>query len=160
MAERRQAHRREPIEVQVRDRVLEAHPLPWMKRNDLGNEIMRQYSELLNSSLRAVRGGEDEDAPPQLQMYLNDKLTDPVAVLRMGYPRVNFDEDFFQELDYDEILELIYASMDVNQLDSLRHLVDPNSLTPTNDGGTSSEGQTPTEDSPSPQSSPDSDSQD
>lgn len=155
MAERRQAHRREPIEVEVRERVFEAHPLPWLRRNNLGNEIMSQYADLLNSSLRAVQDGEDENAAPRLEMYLNDKISDPVEILRMGYP--NEDVSAYEDLDYDEIMELIYATLEVNQLESLRGLVDPNWHTPTNDGGIDSAGEDQT-DTQNQQSSPDSDS--
>ncbi|HET7712989.1 MAG TPA: hypothetical protein VFK94_00055, partial [Patescibacteria group bacterium] len=112
--------------VVVRDREFEAHPLPWMKRNDLGNEIMRQYSELLNSSMRAYTS---EDTSPQLELYLNDKVQDPIQLIKLGYPSWR-DEDFLNDLDYDELLELIFASLEVNRLESLRDLVDPNSNTP------------------------------
>jgi len=158
MAERRQAHRREPIEVEVRDKVLEAHPLSWIKRNDLGNEIMRQYADLLNSSLRAVKN-EDPEAPPELQMYLNDKIADPIGILRRAYPSDDLLE-FFEGLEYDEVLELIYASLEVNQLESLRGLIDPNFRTPTTDGGNDSPGtEEEVTDTPNQPSSPDSSSQ-
>ena len=155
MAERRQAHRREPIEVEVRDRVFTARPLPWLKRNDLGNEIMTQYTELLNSSLAAYKN--PETGTPELSLYLQDKVQRPVDIIMLGYP--DEDKDWINELDYPELLELIFASLDVNQLETLRDLVDPNSQPPTNPGGTSSPGEE-TSDTPSPQPILDSSSQD
>lgn len=165
MAERRQAHRRESIEVEVRDRVLEAHPLPWMKRNDLGNEVMRQYSEVLNSQLRAytdkslVSGPDGEGGfVPQLHLYINDKIQDPESIVQIGYPGV--DLEFLHILEYAEILELIYASLDVNLLHDLKDLVDPNALAPTTNGGNDSPGmESPPSDTPSQLPTPDSSSQ-
>jgi hypothetical protein len=167
MSERRQAHRRESIEVGVRERVVEARPLPWMKRNDLGNEIMRQYSDMLNSTLRAYvddrTDQKDSESPvvPQLEIYLNDKIRDPGTVVRLGYPDYhNTEEDtkFFEELEYPEMLELIYASLDVNQLESLRELVDPNATAPEKNGGANSPGEDQN-DTPSQPSTPGSSSQ-
>lgn len=159
MSERRQAHRRESIEVEVREKVLVASPLPWLKRNDLGNEIMRQYADLLNSSIAAYQ--DPENNTPQLSLYLNDKIQDPVALIIMGYPELSESEkSWLNELDYDEILELVYALLDANRLESLRDLVDPNSQTPMPSGGSDSSGkeEVPT-DSQNQQSSPDSSSQ-
>lgn len=155
MAERRQAHRREPIEIEVRGKVLEAHPLSWIKRNDLGNEVMRQYSDLLNTSLRAVKN-EDPEAVPELQMYLNDKIADPVTLIMMGYPDI--ERGFLDELEYPELLDLIYVALEVNELESLKGLIDPNYRTPTTSGGIESGEDQPETDTPKPQSSPDSDS--
>ena len=158
MAERRQAHRREPIEVEIQDEVVTARPRPWLERNDIGNEIMRQYAELLNSSIQAYKNpGTDT---PQLSLYLNDKIKDPVAVVVMGYPELEERVDWLNSLDYDELLELVYATLEVNRLETLRELVDPNYQTPMRNGGTSSsgteEGMTDTQSQPS---SPDSSSQ-
>lgn len=167
MVERRQAQRRQPIEIEVRERVVEARPLPWMKRNDLGNEIMRQYSEMLNSTLKSYvedrtdKPESEEPIVPQLEIYLNDKIKDPGAVVRLGYPdyyNTEADDQFFDKLDYGEMLDLIYASLDVNHLETLKELVDPNSLAPASSGGPSSPGEDQS-DTPSQPSTQDSSSQ-
>lgn len=133
MAERRQAHRREPIIVVVREEELEARPLPWLKRNDLGNAVIRQYTEMMNSTMRSFINA---DGAPELEMYLNDKLKNPLEILSLGYP----DLKVKPEWEYPELYELIFASLDVNDLEHLKELVDPNSLTPKSNGGRSSSG--------------------
>lgn len=155
MAERRQAHRREPIEMEVRGEVLEARPLPFTDRNDLGNEIMSQYAGLLNDQMKSYA---DPDGTPRLELFLNDKISDPVGILKLAYPHV--DESFLQKLEPDEVFDLIYASLEVNLLTDLRELVDPNALAPTMPGGNESSGmESPASDTQSPQPSPDSSSQ-
>lgn len=134
MAERRQAHRREPIEVEIRGEVIEARPLPWLRRNDLGNLVIREYTEMLNSTLKTYVN--PDTGAPELEMYLNDKVKDPVAILEVGYPDVKIKDEW----EWPELYELIYASLDVNDLDHLRALIDPNYQTPTTTGGKNSSG--------------------
>lgn len=138
MPERRQAHRREPIIVEVRGVDLEARPLPWLQRNDLGNAVIRQYTEMMNSTMRSYVNPETN--APELEMYLNDKLQDPIEIIQLGYP----DMEIKPEWEYPELYDLIYAALDVNDLEHLKELVDPNSLTPTSNGGTNSSGTQPT----------------
>jgi len=134
MAERRQAHRREPIIVEIREEEVEARPLPWIQRNDLGNAVIEQYTAMLNSTMRSYVNPETK--VPELQMYLNDKLGNPIEILSMAYPNL----DIKDEWEWPEIYELIYAALDVNELGHLRDLIDPNFQTPTSAGGTSSSG--------------------
>jgi hypothetical protein len=131
MVERRQVSRREPIEVEVRGRVFVAEPLPWQVVGDLGNEIVRQNAEAANEAIRLYV----QDDIPQLDLKLAQKISDWMALLKIAFPQ-NSKEDFL-DLDIDEVSELILASVDVNHLQHLRHLVDPNFQTPTNLGGTS-----------------------
>ena len=147
MAERRQAHRREPIEIEVRDRVLEAHPLPWLQRNDLGNELISQYTEMFNSALRSYV--DPDTSAPQIENALHDKLTDPITIIKAGLtvypdedgkePYCTVEDEFLQKLEWSELREIIYTILDVNELE-LKPLVDPNSLTPTGSGGTTGSG--------------------
>jgi len=153
MTERRQAVRRQAITVVVGKTEFVANPLFWMARNDLGNEILRQYAELTNESIKAFA---DDSGVPQLTLIIGDKLKDPMKVLSMGYPEV----DGWPDMTWDEILELILASCDVNGLENLKTLVDPNSPAPTNLGGISGSGENNQENTPKTQSSPDSDSLD
>lgn len=133
MAERRRAARREPITVELDSGdEFEAHPLPWMDRNELGNEILKQYNNLTNL---AIQSYVNEQGTPQLSIMLNDKLEDPEAVLKLAYPGVELPT-----LTWPEILELIYAACEVNGLEHLRQVIDPNWITPNENGGTNSSG--------------------
>jgi hypothetical protein len=133
MDERRQVHRRQPIVV-VLDSGLElvAKPLPLMARNDLGDEIVKQSANVINEFVQVWV--DEESGLPKLAAKYHDKLTDFFAVLCLAYP----DHKDVQELTtctYEEILELIYAALEVNGLTHLKALVDPNLITPTNNGG-------------------------
>lgn len=136
MPERRQAHRREPIIVEVRGEDVEARPLPWPQRNDLGNAIVHEYQEVFNSSLRAFV--DPGSVVPRIEMELNDKIKNPDALVKMAYPHL--PEDKIVSWDWQELRELLFAALDVNELESLKPLVDPNSLTPTPAGGSGSSG--------------------
>jgi hypothetical protein len=124
MSERRRVHRREPIEVEFDNgRVVVVSPLPWLQRNDMGDEIIVQFAELTN---RAVSVFVDPETNlPKLEAVLGEKLVDYQKILAMCVP----DEDC-STLDYSEVLELIYASLEVNGLENLRRLVDPNFRSP------------------------------
>lgn len=134
MGERRQATRREPIEVEVADgRVFTAIPLPWMQANDLGNEILRQNQEGTNEFIRMYV---NDDGLPQLEMKLKQKIMDWASVLKLAFPSV--EDSYWHEptdLDADQCAQLVLASLDVNHLEHIKHLVDPNSPTPTLPGG-------------------------
>lgn len=138
MPERRQAQRREPIEVEIRGEVVEARPLPWFRRNDLGNEVIHQYAELLNSTLRTYTN--PDTGAPEVEMFLNDKLKDPIAILRLAYPHVEEFQGADIDLEYSEIYELLFAALEVNDLKHLREIVDPNFQTPTPPGGSEPSG--------------------
>lgn len=131
MTERRQVARQQPLEVEVWDgRVYEAHPLPWLERNDLGNEILRRYNESFNEAIQAYT---DPEGTARLNVLLEDKIKEPLEILKLAYPK-----DSFEGLHWPEIFELIYASLEVNNLNQLKPLIDPNSLTPEKNSGTSS----------------------
>jgi hypothetical protein len=158
MGERRQVHRREPIEIVLDDgRTFVVKPLPWMQRNDLGSEILRQNTEALNESVRLYM--DPELNLPQLEMRLNDKITEPNKILLLIFPDLSVED--FDNLDFEEITALMLASLDVNHLNHLAPLVDPNSPAPNLIGGitSSEEGQTE-ETGPKIESSPDSSSLD
>ena len=135
MAERRQAVRREPIETEIDDgRVFVAKPLPWMAAGDLGNEILRQNVESSNELIRMYT--DPDSGLPQLEMKLKQKISDWQVPLLLAYPD-NKKEDFTEPriLDIDESAALLLAAMEVNHLDHLNHLVDPNFNPPTLNGG-------------------------
>lgn len=141
MAERRQAARREPIEVEVADgRVFTAHPLPWMQANDLGQEIVEQNVKSAND---LVKMWIDDAGLPEIQMQFRKKIYDWQSVIKIAFP--NEPAEKWVEphaLAEEEIAEVVLASVDVNNLGHLRHLVDPNFQPPTNPGGTSSSTET------------------
>jgi hypothetical protein len=133
--DRRQAHRREPIEVVMDDgRVFEARPLPWLDRNALGALIVQQTLADLNEMVRVYV--DPETTAPQLDLEFSEKLKDPIPVLRLIYPDREVGD--FTDLTRDEITELLLAGVDVNGLERIRHLVDPNSQTPMLNGGIAS----------------------
>jgi hypothetical protein len=140
MAERRQATRREPIEIELHDgRIFTAEPLDWRRAGDLGNEILRQNADSMNELVRMYV---TDDNIPQLELKLRQKITDWDALFTLAFPN-NKKEDFWQPrvLDTDEAAALILASMEVNHLSHLNQLVDPNlePLTPIGGIGSSTE---------------------
>jgi hypothetical protein len=137
MAERRRVAKRASIIIELDDGItLEAKPLQWMDRNDLGNEIVEQFIEVTNLQIKAYT---DPEGVPQMQAYAQDKLKDPLKILRMGYP--GEEESKYSHRTWGGILELILASMDVNGLSHIRNLVDPNFQAPVPDGGKNDSGQ-------------------
>lgn len=140
MSERRQVFRREPIIVAFENgREFEARPLSWLQRNDLGNEIVTQSAQVINEFVSVWV--DETSGLPQLEAKFHEKLIDPVAVIARAYPSV--DKADLAELTFDELMELIYAALEVNHLNHLKPLVDPNYPTPTKLGGTdTSEGMT------------------
>lgn len=133
MTEGRQASRREPILVTVREKTYIAEPLPWQKAGDLGNEIVRQNAETANELVRLYV---DDSGLPQLEMKLRQKISNWGDVLVLAYPGTEPHE--YDPLDIDECAELVLAALEVNHLEHIKHLVDPNFQPPTSDGGTDS----------------------
>lgn len=135
MAERRQAARREPIEISTEDgRVFTAHPLPWMQASDLGNNILEQN---IQSANELVHLWVNDAGLPELQMKFSQKITDWQTPLRLAYP--NEPEEKWHEpfdLSSDELAEILLVALEVNHLEHIKHLVDPNSPTPMKPGGT------------------------
>jgi len=133
MAERRQATRREPIEVELADgRVFYARPLPWMDANDFGNTILQEQAQSANEAVRLYV----EDNIPQLAVSLELKVKDWQSLLNVAYPEVTKEEWSKPKApDRWEAADLVLAALDVNGLEHLKSLVDPNYQTPTNPGG-------------------------
>jgi hypothetical protein len=130
MADRRQAVRREPIIVEVRGKEYAAHPLDWIAAGGLGNEVIQQNTNAVNNAVRQYMDGEI----PQLQMALRRKMEDWDTFLRIGYPEAEKGE--FEHYDLDECFELGKATLEINHLEYLIELIDPNSPPPTVNGGT------------------------
>lgn len=142
MAERRQVHRREPIEVQlVSGEVVLARPLPWLTRNDLGDLIVKEHTDAINNLTRlfvtSVNVGGTEVEVPQMEAGFQQKIRNWTPILQMAYPD-QLDLEKLGTLLFDECVELTLASLEINHLEQLKDLVDPNSQSPMIPGGISS----------------------
>jgi len=130
MGERRQAFRREPIEVDLGgDRIIVVAPLPWERRNDFGNEVIQQHVTILNDAVKIYV--EPDTNIPQLQAKLGEKFTDPVQLLQIGLDAGAFETAMAEPLFMNQVVEILIAICDVNELEQVKALVDPNSTTPT-----------------------------
>jgi hypothetical protein len=156
MPERRQAHRREPIEVEVSTGdVWVAKPLVWTERNDLGDLIVKANTESLNAMVRLYAEDVDGINLPQLELGLSQKIKDWTPILTLAY---KVEAAALVPLEFDDCVELALAALDVNALGELKHLVDPNSPTPMLLGGPSTSGDQPDENGLKNGSGPDSSS--
>jgi hypothetical protein len=136
MADRRQAYRREPIEVDLGEQVIPVGPVSWVRRNDFGNEVMRQHSELLNEAMRIYIDESSDNAVPQVEVKFAEKFKDPYELFKIGLDEATYNRvKAIDDLTFDQIIVLLLAICDVNNLSQLYPLLDPNSLTPTTLGG-------------------------
>jgi len=136
MTERRQAYRREPIELDLGGEViLSIGPVSWMRRNDFGNEVMRQHSEILNDAPRIYVDESTETAIPQIEAKFAEKFSDPYLLFEYGLAPITFEVVKTLDLTFDQIVAILLAICDVNSMAQLHPLLDPNSLTPTPLGG-------------------------
>ena len=133
MTERRQAFRREPIEIDFGDAVVSIAPVSWLRRNDFGNELLRQHSELLNEAVQIYIEESAETEYPQMQAKFASRFSDPIMLLELGLDAATFQQGkaLAGELTFEQISEILLAICDVNKMDQLRPLLDPNSQTPT-----------------------------
>jgi len=159
MTERRQAYRREPIEVDLGGEVISVGPITWLQRNDFGNEVMRQHTQILNEAVQIYVDESAEEAIPQLEAKFAEKFIDPYRLFELGLDDENYQRLKSMDLYDNQIVEILFAICDVNRLDQLRPLLDPNSLTPTKLGGIVSELVSGVQNILKTESSPDSSSQ-
>jgi hypothetical protein len=136
--ERRQAHRRLPIFVEVEGgKVFEAHPLPWQDRNDFGSAVVQQNAKSANEAVRLYV--DPDTSIPELTAKLYERAGDPIALLKMAYPNVKPVE--YKDLTWRQLIELLRAALEVNELGHLARLIDPNSNPPTENGGSPAVGE-------------------
>ena len=134
MDERRQVHRRKPIVLITEENgEFIAKPLEWQKRNDLGEEVLQQNVAITNEAVKLFK---DEAGSILVDAKLQEPLSDPFKILGMAYPDKKPED--FEGLSFDEIFELIHVALDVNHLERLWRLLDPNSNPPEENGGTNS----------------------
>lgn len=135
MSERRQAFRRDPIEIELEQdgRLISVGPVPWEKRNEIGNEIIKQHTAELNEAVKLFVA--EDGQTPQLEAKLANKLTDPFQVLQLGLASDQYEKVVDRKLYLNQITSLLIAIIEVNELAHLRALVDPNSSSPGGLGG-------------------------
>jgi len=134
MDNRRQAFRREPIVIELDPNFsLPVDPIPWEQRTDFGNEVVRQHVQILNE---AVKIYVDEDTGlPQLEAKLTQKFSNPLELFRSGLPEETFNLLKDLPLYHNQVVEILLAICDINDLPQLKPMLDPNSQTPTPLGG-------------------------
>lgn len=133
MSERRQAFRPEPIEIDLGDSILfSVGPIPWEQRNDFGNEVVKQNVDIINETVRIYT--DPDSGAPQLSAKMSQKFTDGGKLLALG-----LSEEAFpllpKPLFHNQVVEILLAICDVNGLDQLKALIDPNLQTPMMPGG-------------------------
>lgn len=138
MPDRRQAFAREPIEVDLGGKVILVGPIPWEQRNDFGNEVMRQHTEIMNHAIQIYIDDAAEDAIPKIETLFAEKFNDPRRLMELGLPEETFDEVRTLKLYNNQVVAILLAICDVNELSQLYPLLDPNSPTPTILGGNDS----------------------
>lgn len=131
-SERRQAHRRQSIIVELEEGVLfEAKPLPWLKRNDFGNEVVKQHTASINEAVRLYT--DPETNVPILEAKLYERITDPIGLITdFAYPGTKAKD--LNNLTWRQLIELLLAALEVNDLQHLARMIDPNSQAPTENG--------------------------
>lgn len=130
MPERRQSFRREPIVIVLDDeREVLVAPVPWEQRGDFGNELMRQNAEVINEAIKIWI--DPDSGIPQLEAKLQEKFTDAGILLRLGLPEGAYDEIKSWPLYSNQVTDILLAILEVNQLENLRPMIDPNSQAPT-----------------------------
>lgn len=98
-----------------------AKPLPWRRRNDLGNIITTGYVDAINNSLHTIQ---DENGEISFTGEFREKIFPWEACLQAA-----FSEEDCQRLDQADIFELraaLCAALRVNGLEQLEYMIDPN----------------------------------
>ena len=138
MNERRQAFKREPIEVELAPGdIFLVDPIPWEQRNLFGDEVVRQNVELLNESVRIYI--DEASGAPQLEAKMAEKFSDYRRLFELGLSESAWAAVKGKQLYSNQVVEILLAICDVNDLSRLRPILDPNSTTPTKLGGMLSE---------------------
>lgn len=138
MGERRQAFRQESVDIDLAEDVtISVAPIPWERRTDFGNEVIRQHVEVINESVRLY--ADPDTGVPQLEAKLAEKFNDPNELLRLGLEPPVYEYLQSQTLYSNQIVAILLAICEVNELPQLVPLIDPNSTTPTMLGGIISE---------------------
>lgn len=135
MPERRQAFRREPIEIDLGGEViLSVGPVVWQQRNDFGNEVIRQHVEIINEAVKMYT--DPDTGVPQLEAKLGEKFSDPDTLFKLGLDDITYGLlKSLPVLYQNQVVAILLAICEVNELDQLKAMIDPNLTTPTTIGG-------------------------
>jgi hypothetical protein len=125
----RQAFKRTPIEIDLGGEVISVGPVPWEQRNDFGNEVIRQHLEILNEGVKIYL--DPETSAPQLEAKLNEKFTDPGVLLRLGLEEKVYEQIKSRPMFQNQVVVILLAIAEVNELQQLYPLLDPNLEAPT-----------------------------
>lgn len=159
MSDRRQAFRREPIELWLDDKtMISIGPIPWEKRNDFGNELVRQNTEIINEAVRIYV--DEESGLPHLEAKLGEKFSNPLALFELGLDPMVFEVVRGLKLYQNQVVEILLVICEVNDLEKLKVMIDPNLMAPTPIGGLLSALAAKGDDTLKEESGPDSSSQD
>lgn len=134
MPDRRQAFRREPIEIDLGGEVVvSVGPVVWHQRNDFGNELIRQHVEIINEAVKMYV--DPETQVPQIEMKLGEKFSDPIALFKLGLDEETFAQVNGLNLFQNQIVAILLTITEVNDLTQLNGMIDPNLTTPMRIGG-------------------------
>lgn len=121
-ADERVKSRREPIEVVVGKRLFVAKPLPWRRRNELGEAIVRSYTAVLQQSINAATS-KDAEGNDQIDLHFGEGQIDYEGIIKLAFP--DQKADAFDELTYGELVDdVLEAALVVNGLERQRHMLD------------------------------------
>lgn len=120
----RRVTRREPITVKVdvegQETTFLAHPLPWKQRNDFGNLVLSEYSDAIT---RLLDKEEEDGVVKRLTPKLFESVMDYPKLFAVGFAGVQ--ESDFEKLDFDQMLVVLGAALEVNGLERYSHMLDP-----------------------------------
>jgi len=141
-AEDRRATRREPITVTVettKGKTVQfvAKPIPWRKRNDLGDALISMYAVGLNGMATEMRDADGNLVG--LESHLFESGLDYETLFSLGYAEYDVNDageivaqeipsalmGSFRMLDFDAQVEVCEAALTANSLERLSHLLDP-----------------------------------
>jgi hypothetical protein len=127
VTDERRVSRKEGISIHIEriDKTYTAEPLPWRKRNDFGDEVIQQYLSALNKAIEQGKEG--------LVARLMESEIDYEKLSKMAYP-MSSPKDI-ENLSFHEMIEILGAALDVNDLGRQIYMLDPNLPAPTLDSG-------------------------
>lgn len=158
MTERRQVFRRDPIEIELGgDEVISVGPVPWQKRNDFGDAIVRQHIMMINEAVELYV--DPDTSTPQLSAKLGEKFRDADELFQLCLSEEEYAKLKQLTLYHNQVIEILRAACEVNDLDQLIQLIDPKLMAPTTLGGIVSDLMLGQDLTPKTESSPDSSSE-
>lgn len=115
--------RREPIAIKIGTHSFVAAPLPWRKRNDLGEAIVQSYGKALQQSIFST-GSKDADGNEIIDFHFGEASIDYEAVIKLAYPD-GPDMEAFDSLTFGQLVdEVLEAALVVNGLERQRYMLD------------------------------------